>query len=368
MPPLESLLSEQAAFSKHLFMQGYPLWTPDPVLLPRDLQVVGLRIGDVGTVDERGRFDVFLNILDSLPGSSGTPPNLNFPPIMENDVRCDSEDISPREVVSSPKTSWDAEQLDMEFITGVTYANLSFHDNLAVTNCTGSRKTTHYGATLSNDGTHIILPQGAQSFELGFQHRRLFENHAREHGAEWLERFQDRLGSPRSDSIYLLTGFYKTCSWAIASFGTQEAANTDPVYVQCTLAEVDERIIRDESVWQPAGRFSRKIGPAPDRQGQINQSVFIQGFIITPNPSKSRENETQTGFLRTPFVPTRFLGRLMGSSSTATATETTKGNVIIQHVPQISQANFVPHLYWGCRLTHPHTRCPIHPKSSTSIC
>ena len=67
MPPLEPLLSEQAAFSKHLFMQGYPLWTPNPVLLPQDLQAVGLRIGDVGTVDEWGWFDVFLSILDFLP-------------------------------------------------------------------------------------------------------------------------------------------------------------------------------------------------------------------------------------------------------------------------------------------------------------
>ena len=123
MPPLEPLPSEQAAFSKHLFLEGYPLWNPDPVLLPQGLQGVGLRIGDVGTVDEQGQFDTFFNILDPSPGSEADTPPI-FPPIDENDVHCSSEDISPREVISSPKTSWDVEQLDVETTTGVKYVLL----------------------------------------------------------------------------------------------------------------------------------------------------------------------------------------------------------------------------------------------------
>ena len=157
----------------------------------------------------------------------------------------------------------------------------SFHNRATAANCAVSRRTTQYGATLSDDGAHIILPQGAQSFELGLHHRQLFENHAREHGAEWIERFRDRLGWPRSNSIYLLTGLYKTCSWSIASFGMQTAANTDPVRVHCTLVEVDERTIREASVWQPAGRFKRKIGPPPDRQGPNNQTIFIRAISHT---------------------------------------------------------------------------------------
>ena len=122
MPPPQPLLSEQAAFAKHLFIQGYPLWNPNPNLLPRARQNIGLRIGDVGTVDERGRFDFFFNILESLPGSDGSPPN--FPPIEEDDIRCDDEDILPRVVVSSPETPWDVDQLDMLDVAGVTYASL----------------------------------------------------------------------------------------------------------------------------------------------------------------------------------------------------------------------------------------------------
>ncbi|KAF8554296.1 hypothetical protein OG21DRAFT_1104379 [Imleria badia] len=318
MPPLEC---EQAAFAKHLFIQGYPLWNPDPAFLPQGLQSVGLQIGDVGTVDDRGHFRVFFNILDPPPGGIDTPSI--FPPIEENYVRCSTEDISPRGVVSSPETSWDIDlsDLDSEPIVGI------------------SRRTTHYSATLSNDGAHIILPQGAQSFELGLQHRRLFENHAREHGADWLERFRDQLGSPRSNSLYLLTGFYKTCSWSIASFGMKTAANTDPVGVHCTLAEVDERIIRDDSFWRPAGRFRQKIGPAPDRQGKNNQTVFIRGITITPNLSEPEKSEKQAGLLSVLSVPTRLLSTLAGSSAMAATTETSKSNVIIQDVPQISQAS-----------------------------
>ena len=121
MPPPQSLLSEQAAFAKQLFIQGYPLWNPDPSLLPRDRQSVGLRIGDVGTVDERGRFDFFFNVLEPLPGIAGSP--LSFPPIEEVDIRCDGEDLLPREVVSSPETPWDVDQLDVLDVGGVTYVS-----------------------------------------------------------------------------------------------------------------------------------------------------------------------------------------------------------------------------------------------------
>ena len=163
------------------------------------------------------------------------------------------------------------------------------HNRPTATNCAAiSRRTTQYGATLFDDGAHIILPQGAHSFDLGLHHRQLFENHAREHGAEWLECFRDRLGWPRSSSFHLLTGLYKTCSWSIASFGMQTAANTDPVRVHCTLVEVDERTIREASVWQPAGRFKRKIGPPVHRQGQNNQTVFIRAITVTLNLSSTR--------------------------------------------------------------------------------
>ncbi|KAG8217001.1 hypothetical protein J3R82DRAFT_7315 [Butyriboletus roseoflavus] len=220
------------------------------------------------------------------------------------------------------KTSWDVDRLEVLDVAGV------------------SRRTTEYGATLSDDGAHIILPQGAQSFELGLRHRQLFENYAREHGADWLERFRDRLGWPRSNSIYLLTGYYKTCSWSIASFGMRTAANTDPVRVHCTLVEVDERTIRDASVWQPAGRFKRKIGPPPDRQGQNNQTIFIRGITVTPSLSEQEPSEHREGGLLGRILSlSRSLNPLAGDSNRETATETPKSNVIIQHVPQISQAS-----------------------------
>ena len=120
MPLPQPFLSEQAAFAKHLFTQGYPLWNPDPDILPQAHQRVGLRIGDVGTVDERGRFDVFFNILESTPESAYFPTNLR--PI-EDDARCGGSDILPREVVSSPETPWDVDQAEVLTVGGVTYAD-----------------------------------------------------------------------------------------------------------------------------------------------------------------------------------------------------------------------------------------------------
>ena len=217
----------------------------------------------------------------------------------------------------------------------------SSHNHAKAADVSVSRRTTHYSATLSNDGAHIILPQGAQSFELELQLRRSFEKCAREHGADWLERFGDRLGWPRSNSLYLLTGFHKTCSWSIASFNMQTAANTNPVGVYCTVMEVDERVLREDSVWQPAGRFKRKIGPPPDRQGQNNQTIFIRGFTITPNLSRRGKSEQrQVGLLDMLSAATRLLSTLAGDSTNTTETETPESNVVIQHVPQTSQVYF----------------------------
>ncbi|KAF8547789.1 hypothetical protein OG21DRAFT_1526924 [Imleria badia] len=315
MPPSESLPSEQAAFSKHLFTQGYPLWSPDPVLLPAVRQSVGLKIGDVGTVDERERFDVFFNILEPPPGISDSL-RPNFPPVVENDTRCLDQDLLHREVVSSPETSWEVDQsLEVMMVADMS-------------------------ATLSVDGAHIILPQGAQLFELPSQHKKLFESHAREHGAEWLELFKDQLGWPRSNSLYLLTGFYKTCSWSLASFGMQRAADTDPVYVYCTLVEIDERTIRQESVWHPAGRFKRKIGPAPDRQGQNNQTVFIRGITITPKHGQTEEPPATSTLFNRLITNIPFLNTLTRMGSTEGSTTQSPGSdVIIQHMPPISQAS-----------------------------
>ncbi|KAI9567826.1 hypothetical protein HD554DRAFT_2172886 [Boletus coccyginus] len=295
MPPSESLPSEQAT-----------AWVS--------------KSETVGTVDERGRFDFFFNILEPSPEISDSL-RLNLPRVVEDDTRCVDEELLPREVVSSPETPWAVDQIEV-----LTVADTS-------------RKTTQYSSTLSNDGAHIILPQGAQSFELPFQQRKIFESYAREHGAEWIERSKDQLGWPRSNSLYLLTGFYKTCSWSIASFGMETAANTDPVYVYCSLVELDERTIRQESVWHPAGRFKRKIGPPPDRQGRDNQTVFVRGITITPRVSQDGQTEephaTSTWFNRpATYIP--FLNTMMGSTEVAAAQ--TPGGVIIGHVPPISQA------------------------------
>ena len=110
-------LSGRAAFEKHLFAQGYPLWSPDPELLPPVHQDDGLKIGDVGTIDEFGGFDVFFNLLDFTSGTTDSP--LNF---TSNDVRRGGEDLRPRVVVSSPQTAWNVKR---SISVGVTYATAS---------------------------------------------------------------------------------------------------------------------------------------------------------------------------------------------------------------------------------------------------
>ena len=174
-------------------------------------------------------------------------------------------------------------------------------------------------------------------FQLGHHHLLEFDAHAKKYGPDWLEQFGSRLGGRRSNSLYLLTGFYKTCSWSIASFGTQTDA--DSVDVFCKLVEEGNRIIRDESVWRPAGRFNKKIGPPPQRQKQMNQTIFIRSITITHKPFK--EEQSWPAYLARLSSPSRFLNWAMKDSTEAPVTETSKDDVIIQHVPKASQVRFM---------------------------
>lgn len=174
-------------------------------------------------------------------------------------------------------------------------------------------------------------------FQLGRHHLLEFDAHAKKYGPDWLKQCSSRLEEHQSNSLYLLTGFYKTCSWSIASFGTQMAA--DSVNVLCSLVEEGNRIIWDTSFWDPAGRFNNKIGPPPERQEQMNQTIFIRAITITRKPSE--EEQRWPAYPVRLFSPSRFLNRATRDSTEAPEEEASKDEVIIQHVPKASQVSFM---------------------------
>ena len=105
--PVAQPLSHQDAFARHGFLEGYPLWNPAPVLLPRRRQTDGLKIGDVGVIDRDGCFNALFNICNpcdlALEREHGFPSD--FTRIKKPSI-VDYNSFPPGHVFSSPKTSW----------------------------------------------------------------------------------------------------------------------------------------------------------------------------------------------------------------------------------------------------------------------
>ena len=129
MPPQATTqpLSPQDAFARHWFRDGYPLWNPAPVLLPRRRQPDGLKIGDVGIIDRDGCFDALFNICNprdrALEREHGFPPSftrIKKPNIITYKV------FSPGHVFSSPETSWFFKSVDAPYYTDETTVDVRY--------------------------------------------------------------------------------------------------------------------------------------------------------------------------------------------------------------------------------------------------
>ncbi|KAF8443199.1 hypothetical protein L210DRAFT_3355455, partial [Boletus edulis BED1] len=163
--------------------RGYPLWTPEPSMtLPDVYREHGFKIGDVGVVvPEDGSFDVFFNIClpatHSIHRHTGVPND--FSPIQLED-----RDIA---IFPEAESAGRSGPLNYEF------------------------------ALSSKEGALLILPEGAERCYL--RNQRPFLEEAIHHAVDWYNFSEHRLGRIIShDSLYLITGFYKTRSWSIASY------------------------------------------------------------------------------------------------------------------------------------------------------
>ena len=128
----------------------------------------------------------------------------------------------------------------------------------------------------STGGALLILPEGAERHEL--RNHRLFFEAATRHGVDWYRFAEERLGRMIShDSLYLITGFYKACSWSLASF--ENASGSGEFSAQFKMAQVGGSNIAGTYTWETTRALDWRVGPV-DVYGFPNQSVFIRGFKI----------------------------------------------------------------------------------------
>ena len=89
---------------------------------------------------------------------------------------------------------------------------------------------------------------------------------------------------------------------------------------------------------------SPRLAPHKTVKGKTTRAFsFVQSQSHPIPLSKGRVNNERVDCSADFFSFTQSPTSLAGGSSRATATETPKSDVIIQHVPQISQVNFIPH-------------------------
>ncbi|KAI6101858.1 hypothetical protein F5141DRAFT_1050979, partial [Pisolithus sp. B1] len=194
--------SLQDVYANHLLRAGYgyPLRMPEPrSTLPDHYRDSGLQIGDVGTIDSVGQFDVLFNIYkrkdNEIHDRRGVPKN--FGPTQQGDINPSDNAIPPRpihsrgieRILESNKQS----SVDYEF-----------------------KSSAPAGAIL-------ILPHGAKSQQLSSPEQ--VREAATENALDWYEFAKKCYGVQRLDrSLYLITGFYKAPSWSLCAFSDLASA------------------------------------------------------------------------------------------------------------------------------------------------
>lgn len=160
-----------------------------------------------------------------------------------------------------------------------------------------------------------------------------------ERALDWYEIARKRYGeSMGACSLYLITGFYKTRSWSLASFN-------DPTSIE-HMNRPSIKLVRQESTeggsttgrgWECTFHAEYRDGPGSNHNGNVNQAVYISGFkiavredvlgwwaqgpVVEPVPA-----------IRRPYrcASARFLKQLFGKK------RPTHGVGTVEHLPSLS--------------------------------
>ncbi|KAI6094844.1 hypothetical protein F5141DRAFT_1165267 [Pisolithus sp. B1] len=299
--------SPQDVYAKHLLHAGYgyPLRIPEPrSTLPDYYQDSGLQVGDVGTVDRDGQFDVLFNIYkckdNLLHDRRGVPKN--FQPIkLQGDINSRDNVIPPRpihsrgieRILESNKQS----SVDYEFKSSVPA------------------------------GAILILPHGAKSQQLSSPEQ--LREVATKSALDWYEFAQTHCDVRHHDrSLYLVTGFYKTPSWSLGSFN-------DPASVEGTIqARKDGNSYLLDFTFVADHRRSCPDGDTMT----FNQTVFITGFKITisswlSDPVVLRVTESETPW----SILARLFKACLNWLPDFSSGYKQHGPISVEHKPSLSQ-------------------------------
>ncbi|KAF5389029.1 hypothetical protein D9757_005019 [Collybiopsis confluens] len=241
---------------------GYPLWIPEPnAVLPEEYLSSGIRIGDVGFITPDGSFDFLFNVF--LPEDHiinqwrGVPEG--FTELRWNRSSCAV--VPQMQRPGEPICSIGTKSFDLAATASVPIPGLPLNIGGGIE----LRFTRSRGAVL-------MLPNGAS--RMNYQDRAL-RLHAENNAEHWYQ-FADALGlEPQNGSLYLITGFDKTCNWEAAAFSHPEQQQSLSLqFAVSGLGNGELRMVRSSAI--QSGITSREhLGSEV-----LNQAVFIRGYKI----------------------------------------------------------------------------------------
>ncbi|KAJ7116720.1 hypothetical protein C8R44DRAFT_709038 [Mycena epipterygia] len=282
-------MSDSRCYTKLLASKGlgYPLWHPQPIdSLPNEYKREGVRIGDVGYINDRGAFSFLFNICcdadDLINLHFGVPDGFQ------------KLDLDPGRSV---------ERIDVAFSPGseiltetIQTREISFGVELNGAIPVEASAGVELSCS-SAQGAALLLPDGASSSDL--LPLDAFKEYILLHGKSWFTFLKKQHRPVQDLNIYLVTGCDKTASWGVATFSkSTRIGQVSMKFGPSGVASGHAKYKWDKSSYgygfAQAGPHRR---PGEEAWGE-NQCVFIRGFTVAMQHSLASKEKLKVEAIR----------------------------------------------------------------------
>ncbi|KIK62477.1 hypothetical protein GYMLUDRAFT_164878 [Collybiopsis luxurians FD-317 M1] len=266
---LSSRPVESEVYARSMLPQkkGYPLWEPKPdEHLPEEYRRVGVRIGDVGFLNESGGFDYLFNVC--LPAEH--PVNAGrVPPDFEQLLGMDD----PRDITRRTYPLGSHIPSNAAHIRKNRQTNLPGQLRIP-------RVPREVGAGLTftssaSKGAFLVLPEGGCRTD----HQRLttFRTYAEKHAPSWYAHINGPLAREiNTRSIYFITGVDKARAWGVASFTDVHPSDVLLEFVP----DEPKRAGGLPEYWFSTSNAASSLSGADDVFENESGCVFLRGFNV----------------------------------------------------------------------------------------
>ncbi|KAI3610116.1 hypothetical protein WG66_007409, partial [Moniliophthora roreri] len=296
---------------------GYPLWSPGvPASLPFEYRKNGVSIGDVGAIDERGRFQYFFNIL--LPadhpcnGANRVPAGFT-PLIISTEITRVPDFRGPGAYVHGPESGFNREDLKAHDGDG----HWLYRRDVEIGQNNGTlARGVGFGWDFTSSGTEgalLILPEGASQED--HENEDAFDNYAAKNAISWYEHVNGHLGRRLGgNALMVVTGVDKTTAWGVASF-----SNAVPNSVRMDFIPGIQTATKYR--FRQVAYAATNSGPSVSDDsltGKPNQCIFVRSIRVAVRPrllSGYRKGSTSALSVKTDPIRSLSVQELLSRSS-----------------------------------------------------